>query len=248
MQHLQSKKVGIVIVTYGLIPNALVESIGDDERIKYYVHHHGSAGLVDGIESLFSNKNCELNMHFINRGLSKSWNDGIAKSFHEKNELTLVINDDVEFYPGQFDAWVDFISHNQDAGLVFCSGNEPQDDGSVVTRSQDFACFSFQRAAYDTIGRFDEDFAPAYYEDFDYMARCRRSGLRVVSDPSVRVIHRRSTTVRNNPEIASTIDESYEKNHQLFKRKWGRDSVDDDIFLYPYNNPENSIFMPFTNN
>jgi GT2 family glycosyltransferase len=62
------------------------------------------------------------------------------------------------------------------------------------------AVFAFRRNVWETVGRFDEGFYPAYYEDADYCLRARRYGIEVLCVPQVRVVHLRSSEEwRMNP-------------------------------------------------
>jgi len=51
------------------------------------------------------------------------------------------------------------------------------------------AAMAIRRSTWDRIGRFDEGFYPAYYEDSDYCYRARRKGLETGLVPSARVTH-----------------------------------------------------------
>ena len=42
---------------------------------------------------------------------------------------------------------------------------------------------------FEEMGRFDEDFAPAYYEETDYCMRLWRGGHRVLYEPDAVVLH-----------------------------------------------------------
>jgi len=62
------------------------------------------------------------------------------------------------------------------------------------------AVFAFHRSVWETVGRFDEGFYPAYYEDADYCLRARRYGIEILCVPQVQVVHLRSSKEwRMNP-------------------------------------------------
>jgi GT2 family glycosyltransferase len=62
------------------------------------------------------------------------------------------------------------------------------------------AVFAFRRNVWETVGRFDEGFYPAYYEDADYCLRARRYGIEVLCVPQLRVVHLQSSEEwRMNP-------------------------------------------------
>lgn len=55
------------------------------------------------------------------------------------------------------------------------------------------ASFAFHRKVWETLGKFDEGFYPAYYEDADYCFRARRYNISVLCAPQARVVHLRSS-------------------------------------------------------
>ena len=235
-------RIGIVVVTYGDVPALLVNSINSSHVCKWYIHHHGSELLNDEINKLFRDKESSLHFHCENRGLSKSWNDGIIESAKSENDITIVINDDVEFLENGFDDWVEFILAHRNHGLIFLMGEEPQDDGTVVVRSQDFACFSFGIQASKLVGAFDENFSPAYYEDVDYIVRASLVGISIYTDERVLCRHKRSSTQKNNIEISGQLPIFLKTNRDYMITKWGSDTG---TYAHPFNDPTNSIYIPF---
>ena len=51
------------------------------------------------------------------------------------------------------------------------------------------AVMAITRATWDAVGRFDEGYYPAYYEDCDYCYRATRRGIRTAHVPAARVVH-----------------------------------------------------------
>jgi len=89
----------------------------------------------------------------------------------------------------------------QEAGSIVwrdgsCSGYgrgaSPESGPYRFVREVDYcsgALLLLRRALFDRLGRFDEAFAPAYYEESDFCARLWQAGHAVVYDPQVRVKH-----------------------------------------------------------
>jgi GT2 family glycosyltransferase len=128
----------------------------------------------------------------------------------------LFLNNDTVLLPGALPAAV--ANLRDDVGavggrLVFPDGRL-QEAGSIVWR--DGSCagygrgespwapeYSFRRdvdycsaaflltprSLFSTLGGFDEQFAPAYYEDVDYCVRLRQAGWRVIYEPAATVVH-----------------------------------------------------------
>ncbi|MEB8536637.1 hypothetical protein OW565_10635 [Acidithiobacillus ferriphilus] len=238
-------RVGIVVVTYGMVPTRLVDSIHSKHMCEWYVHHHGSESLVDDITHLFAERRSHLHFHCENRGLAKSWNDGIIESTKSGNDITMVINDDVEFLQTGFDDWIEFILTHRDHGLIFLTGEEPQEDGTTVVRPQDFACFSFGPQARKLVGAFDEEFTPAYYEDMDYIVRASLCNISTHTDERILCRHERSSTKRQNVEIYEKVSYFWQKNRELMITKWGDATPGVGTYSYPFDDAKNSIFIPF---
>ncbi|MBV8157017.1 MAG: hypothetical protein JO278_05135 [Dyella sp.] len=160
-----------------------------------------------------------LTLHRHNRGIARSWNDGIIESCLDGSDLTILVNDDITFRPNGFDDFVDFINERPDFGLAFLLGFEA--DGSPhhgEVRSQDFACFAFGRSAFTEVGAFDENFFPAYSEDIDYGHRARRLGLPIDVDARVHVEHARNRTARCVPALREQIERFKAANSAYFRR------------------------------
>jgi hypothetical protein len=240
-----SQQIGIVVVTYGILPINLVESIKSQFSVKWYIYHHGSHRLANGIREMFAGNNAELHLFCGNRGVGKSWNDGIAHSLLDGNIVTAVINDDVEFNDCGFDNWISYILESQSDGLFFTNGEEPQEDGSSIIRTQDFACYSLGLDAINRVGSFDEYFVPAYYEDVDYNIRCDKLGVSFVSDERVNCRHKRSSTLKNNAELAEQAPQFMNRNRKYMIEKWGADFDHIVVYNKPFNDDNNTIFIPF---
>jgi GT2 family glycosyltransferase/SAM-dependent methyltransferase/glycosyltransferase involved in cell wall biosynthesis len=84
------------------------------------------------------------------------------------------------------------IIWNDGSCLGYGRGRRPHDPEFAFRRDVDYCSAAFlmvRREAFETLGRFDERFAPAYYEETDLCMRLRGAGLRVVYEPAVAVSH-----------------------------------------------------------
>jgi GT2 family glycosyltransferase/glycosyltransferase involved in cell wall biosynthesis len=85
-------------------------------------------------------------------------------------------------------------------------------------RDVDFgsAVFLLCRAeAVRSLGGFDEDFSPAYYEDADLCLRLRGAGLRIVYDPAVTLIHLEFGSAQNSESAMALM----RRGQKIFRRK-----------------------------
>jgi GT2 family glycosyltransferase len=69
----------------------------------------------------------------------------------------------------------------------------------------DFSCgamLMFRASALESVGYFDSSFF-LFYEEIDWCERARSAGFRTVTDPSARICHRSSESVRKAPRAAT---------------------------------------------
>jgi hypothetical protein len=137
-----------------------------------------------------------------NLGVAGSWNYLCDRIFQD-NDYALIINDDI--YLGFGIGTISEVYQSEHDGFIQSEHN--------------FSVFLISKEFYQKIGKFDEFFYPAYYEDSDYIRRIELSNLKRVIDK------------RLNPKIALT-SQTYEKAPDLvnkalkdskerYIRKWG---------------------------
>lgn len=218
-------RIGIVVVVYAEYPALLFESLRGKTKhqIHWYIHSHTADKVIERQLVTFCQDNTvSLMLHRLNRGLAKSWNDGIIESYNDRSDITAVINDDVVFRPSAFDKWIDFIHSYDGLGLAFLHGLES--DGSPhegTVRTQDYACFALGPSAFNILGAFDENFFPAYREDMDYALRAEKAHVPFVTDTRTLVDHARNKTTRRSPELQLIMNDVKDRNRDYFIRKWG---------------------------
>lgn len=124
-----------------------------------------------------------------NLGVPTSWNLGIkATPF---SPWWMIANFDINFTA---DALKSFAESSQ-ANAVVLSGE-----------SSSWCCFTIGEKVIEQVGLFDEGLHPAYFEDADYLRRCKAHNVNVINS-GIRVNHRNS----------STISAGYgEHNHRTF--------------------------------
>ena len=228
-------RVGVVMVTHSISPYRAILSVSSARHtVDLRVFHHGSA--PEHVALFYP--------YCTNRGLARSWNEGLRACLGRGADVVLLLNDDAFFTEaGHFDRFIDFastcIDSDPDTGLVFVHGVEPY--GGNLVQQQGYACGLITRRAVDVIGAFDENFSPAYYEDFDYSRRAVLSGLSVHIDTRVLVQHERGLTTRNDPELERSAKIASDLNLGYFRRKWGGTTVYDSCFDEPFGRFSNRI-------
>ncbi|WP_338421326.1 glycosyltransferase [Acetobacter conturbans] len=168
-----------------------------------------------------------------------------------------LLNNDTEVLPGTFDALLARLQTDggigltgskllypdgrlQEAGGIIwndASGwnfgrNDPHPNRAVYSYSRDVdyisgASIMLRRDLFESLGGFDEAFAPAYYEDTDLAFRVRASGLRVVFEPGSVVIHHEG--VSHGTDETSGVKAYQGRNRALMLERW-RDALEAEHF------------------
>src|SRR5690606_2607417 len=120
------------------------------------------------LEQLAQRPNVQLFNYRHNRGLAKSWNEGILAGFAQGGQVVLVVNEDLVFSAGDLTRLADAAHERQDSFLVMgrCWHEREQ-----RWEASEYGCFAFNRLALERLGCFDENFFPVYCEDSDYRRR-----------------------------------------------------------------------------
>ena len=105
--------VGLILITFAVDPQKLFDSATRSRhRLTWFVYHHGPEGPVE-MEMYRRSESCE-NIRFTsyreNRGVAKSWNEGIKCSFSKNMNHHVLLNDDL-FFIGErgIDDFVDWL-------------------------------------------------------------------------------------------------------------------------------------------
>jgi hypothetical protein len=202
-------KLGIpTFCRYDLLESLLLSAeAGTVKPDGYIIIDNGNGFSVERVKALLGDRASVVEL------ISPGTNIGVAAAWNRILEMTLddagviISNDDIEFGPRTFEE----LSHGIEAGLAdFVEG-----DG--------WALFGQATQVTRSVGWYDENFWPAYYEDVDYDERMRRLGVMRKNPLSEPVKHHgwATTTAVGN---ADWLKLGRERNHAYFLRKWGGES------------------------
>lgn len=179
-----------------------------------------------------------------NMGFLRSCN---AAAKLARGRYLILQNNDTQFQPGAIDALVELADARPDAGLIGAKLVYPdgrlQEAGGIVwndasamnwgrlgdpaapehcyLRETDYctgASILIRRDLFETLGGFDERYAPAYYEDTDLAFRVRELGLKVLFEPRAVVIHHEGVT--HGTDVTSGVKAHQLVNQRVMLERW----------------------------
>jgi GT2 family glycosyltransferase len=181
------------------------------------------------VSATFQHRRYESNM-----GTARSWNYGIADGLDKGADYVAVLNNDIVCHP----ECLDRLAHRMERGDValataldvrgevaspeeLATISAESKDGVPESEHPDFAAFVLSRTCWETVGTFDEDFFPAYFEDNDYHRRIMLAGLRAVVHPPAMFYHFGSRTQNESGAAPVVSGSMFERNRDRYLRKWG---------------------------
>lgn len=184
--------------------------------------------------------------------LAEAWNTIADQAFADGCDFALICNDDILFSPETIDAMVDkFLELHETEKVVMVTPNnikaELADPYDILTYKRDdsvpatwaehpnFSCFLIHKTYFELIGRFDENFTPAWYEDNDAHRRINLLGYKAITTTAAPQVHFGgvATSMMTNPD--SSISREY------YIHKWGGIPWPaSEQFTHPYNDPSMS--------
>lgn len=194
-----------------LIPS-IKKYANDFKGIQIHIIDNGNQGL----ERLEDYENVFVHTQPKNLGVAGSWNM-LCDIIYQKHDWAFLINDDV--YLGyDADTIEQVINYNNTFGLIQSHLNF-----SVILLQKDF---------YNLVGRFDDKFYPAYYEDSDYLYRMKLLGVFQGVDAKLNPIDARvSQTYEKAPDF---VNDAMKYSRQRYIEKWGNSPLLEK-FKIPFN-------------
>lgn len=180
-----------------LIPS-LLKYVHDFKGVEIHIIDNGKQDLEK-----YKQENIYIHTQKKNLGVAGSWNL-LCDIIYAKHEWALLLNDDVYLGYGT-DKVIDVIENNIEYGLYQSLHN--------------FSVILLQKEFYNLVGRFDELFYPAYYEDSDYLYRMQLLGfIQGVTHKLNPIDARVSQTYEKAPEF---VNNAMKYSRLRYIEKWG---------------------------
>ena len=182
-----------------------------------------------------------------NLGFVRSANTGAVEA---KGRYLVFLNNDTQVQPDWLDTLIGTLDTRPEAGVVgsrllYPSGRLQEAGGVVFAdgsawnyghlddpykpaygylREADYvsgASLAIRRELFEALGGFDEQFAPAYYEDIDLAFRVRQAGYRVYYQPASVVVHFEGVSAGTDETAATGMKRFQSINQRVFVERWG---------------------------
>jgi len=233
-------KIGICTIAYNQ-PDHL-RSLADtavktSHDVEFHIFVHSKIrSVIDVCHQLEVDYNVKLYDHRVNRGVSRSWNDGLVEMGRSGCDVWMITNDDIWFSDGDIDKIVEAAIDHPEAYAIFTSGFHI--GYNVPINCHGMSCFVMQPIAIANVGFYDENFFPAYNEDVDYARRAARVKLRPYIIPDTNIHHIGSAAITTSKELGQQNYVTHAANNEYWTNKWGCPVTEDpgEGFKYPFNN------------
>lgn len=199
--------------------------------------HSTDPAVVEVCEEISKSQNVRYHAYGVNRGLSKSWNEGMISGYADGADVVLIINDDVVMSPGDVDKLAECALEWRGCYMITCQGFNVSEQQSA---SIGWSCFAINPVALDKVGMFDQNYFPIYFEDCDYARRAELLGLKPRHCDTTNVQHGGSATLRGGHSPAH--NENFMGNRDYYLRKWGGEPGKE-RFNFPFNNGQMGVFI-----
>lgn len=215
---IDDREVPLVPMTIEVLANTqnLGVSTAWNQGIKFALANNAESILICGNDTIPMPGTIERLHDALERGAS--FVTGTAVPYDEGEVVVALAQDHEPLLDAPDFSFFMFSRHAVD---VVAQWDLSIDIGRQVQARADGAQLPLVMNPWD-YGLFDTRYFPAYFEDNDYHTRSRFAGLRCLRDPGAPFRHEVSQTIRSNPEIAALNEQTFARNAELFKAKWGK--------------------------
>lgn len=146
--------------------------------------------------------------------LSRSWNDICRIVFRENknSDRILILNNDIALWKDSLKRLIEFSEHNPQVGMIY--GSDKGHENDLM-----FSAFLIRKDLYDRVGKFDENL-PFYYNDWDYLERCKSIGQNPFYFYDFQLLHERSKTRNEEMDITETWKKIHSDSISYYRNKW----------------------------
>jgi GT2 family glycosyltransferase len=237
-------KVAVVTIAYSssTCPSSVLETASTNvHEIECHLFLHSKyPNLVEACNRIAQDTSVVYYPFGMNRGVSKSWNEGILAAFSRGADVVIVANDDIRFSAGDIDKLASRALDCRDRYIISCAGFHERFNRRQP--SLGYSCFAINPIAIEKLGCFDENIFPAYCEDQDYSRRAGLAGLHEENCQDTLVSHAGSNSVLSDPALGRQNALTHRRNMEYYRLKWGGNGGQE-TYPYPFNNPRIGLYI-----
>lgn len=205
---------GIPVLNRGDLLMRCIKSIDHPINTLFIVNNGNDQGVAD-VASLAEQRKFENQGLFENIRVEKHKNLGCGPSW---NHIALnapapwfFSGNDMKFLPGSVALLDKTLDQNPDAAEIM---------------AYHYSAFLLTEKGFKIIGRFDENFYPAYFEDCDHYRRMILAGFKDIRVPGFECVHGEapywgSSTIKSDPELNRKNGITFSNLQAYYIRKWG---------------------------
>lgn len=237
MEKLLNKKpIAIIIPFYGLLKltQETVASIKTKHKVRILlIDNKPTPESKEWLKFATSHPKIQAFQFPENIGVAASWNLGIKHAQRQwKSEVYVILNNDIVLKEDTIDNMIEILNMPNVAlatATDVCGKiAEPCTIQTVLlprkeelTEAPEFSCFALKKSTVDTVGFFDPNFYPAYFEDNDYHYRIKLAGLLAIKTNQAIYYHYGSRTMKQDEDIKELCNNGYAINREYYIDKWG---------------------------
>lgn len=210
----------IIVVAYGLAEDLtrLYASANSPDVTWHIFLHSKFPDVVEACETLVRNGNVNYYDYGHNRGLARSWNEGLYNAYFGGADVMMIANDDAVAGEGDVARLAEAAITNPDYYFIDGIGF---DQSTNQHKSMKLSLAVINPIGIETIGYFDETFTPIYFEDIDYYRRASLAGLKSATIGGTHIVHAGSKSRTLTDE--SVFWKDFNRNRDYYVAKWGGD-------------------------
>lgn len=223
---MKSEKLSIIVVNWNK-KNYLrkcLKSINEKTIYPNYEIIVVDNGSKDGSVAMIKNEFPEVKLiaNKKNMGFAKANNQGITYAINTESNYLFLLNNDTEIIDKNWlNELINFSKSDEKIGVVGCKLIYPNGDiqfaGAYVNSAGigkhitsdiknpvkvDYvtgAAMLIKKIVINDIGLLDEGYFPIYFEETDFCYRARKAGYKIMVNPSVKIRHFESATMKEDP-------------------------------------------------